>query len=89
MVVKYNYFIMAIKRYRSVKINPQLRAKLQARLYHRLHKEAFDNYFHCVQCGGHKDLQIHHLYYDPRNFDVHGAYEILCKECHGKKKKGV
>lgn len=75
-------------RRRSVKIPSKQRAILQARLYRRLRKEAFDSYFSCAKCGGHKNLQIHHLFYDPKRFDVPGAYEILCRKCHGKEARG-
>jgi len=72
---------------RSVKIPKKQRARLQSRLYRKLRKIAFDNYYQCAKCGSHKDLQIHHLYYDPRRFDVEGAYQILCAKCHRKIKK--
>lgn len=75
-------------RRRSVKIPSRQRATLQARLSRQLMRKAFDNYYACAQCGCHEDLQIHHLYYDPKRFDVPGAYEILCRKCHNKKKKG-
>lgn len=73
-------------RRRSVKIQPHVRAKLQGRLYRKLRKEAFDNYFACAECGCHEDLQIHHLFYDPKQFDAPGAYAILCPKHHKKKK---
>lgn len=78
---------MSIRR-RSVKIPEKQRARLQAGLYRRLRKEAFDNYFQCAKCGSHEDLEIHHLYYDFRNFDAEGAYQILCRECHKKEGRG-
>jgi 5-methylcytosine-specific restriction endonuclease McrA len=71
-------------RRRSVKIEKNHRARLQSQLYRRLRKTAFDCYYQCARCGSHKDLQIHHLYYDPRNFDAEGAYQILCDKCHRK-----
>lgn len=74
-------------RVRSIKIPPKKRAKLQSRLYRKLRKEAFDNYFHCAQCGSHKDLQIHHLRYDPDRFDDPSCYVILCERCHRRVKR--
>lgn len=69
---------------RNRQIAPKKLALLRSRLYHKLHKEAFDNYFECSQCGGHQDLLPHHLAYDPDNFDNPGWYTILCKDCHNK-----
>lgn len=63
-------------------ISPAKLRRLRSALYRKLHKEAFDNYFECCKCGGHKDLESHHLAYDPDQFDNPLWYRIECRECH-------
>lgn len=70
---------------RGHKISPKKLAKLRAKLYRDLRKEAFDAHFECVDCGQHQRLQVHHLAYDPANFFNRAWYVILCPKCHTKR----
>ena len=70
---------------RNRSISPKKLAHLRNKLYRKLHQEAFDQYFECADCGSHDRLQVHHLAYDPRNFDNPAWYVILCPKCHSKR----
>lgn len=70
---------------RGRKIAPKKLARLRAKLYRRLRKEAFDAFYECVDCGSHSGLQIHHLAYDEAHFDNPAWYVIVCPRCHSKR----
>lgn len=54
-----------------------------SQLRNKLNKIAFDNYYHCDQCGSHNDLEIHFLNYKHLDNIDKIPYRILCKKHHG------
>jgi len=72
---------------RSRKISHAVYKRMHARIYRKLHKIAFDNYFVCSTpgCNSHKDLVVHYKAYDEAHWDDPEYYEIKCAKCHRKK----
>lgn len=56
--------------------------RMHSRIWRRLARVAFNNYYKCARCGCHHQLEIHIPDPDPKKEDQPGFFSILCKTCH-------
>ena len=55
-----------------------------SKLRRKLLLHAFNNFYHCDNCGSHSNLQIHFINYKHLDDINKINYRILCRDCHRK-----